>query len=219
MQDKYARLITTINSARSQMYKLAKGEEDDELDLSYQAPEGSGFEKLAPNNGGTMAGSMDSTSMAVLPEDQPNSAKSKAIIKSRKALADMKGMYDKGLAYLKDNPEQAIAAGAGALGMGAGAYLLAKLLKKKRAWMYGLGGALAGGAAGALGGKQAYEAIKAWLDNRRMVRKIGPGLQNAMGFGANVPDYLKRKQKSNAEQQSSLKALNPAQVATQLLRQ
>lgn len=66
-----------------------------------------------------------------------------------------------------ENKQRLIGGVAGAAGLGGAAYLLAKLLKKKRALAYALGGAAIGGAAGAFGTPAAMAALGKYKDNRR----------------------------------------------------
>ena len=183
-----ANLINIINTAANHMAKLATtGQPDEngrmkqpkEYTSSAPSPEiGAGESDGLPLNGDVSLNDIAGEAAALedkgaygLDESKPSLGyKAKGEL-NRLKYKGSKAM-DKLKAYALDNPNLLYGA-AGAAGAGGVAYLLAKLLKKKRAWAYALGGAAAGGAAGALGGQRAISAIKEYLANKKQRRLLG----------------------------------------------
>ena len=154
MQSKYARLITTINSARSHMVKIA----EDPLATKVKGYQEMQDKKLQPGTG-EGAGNQ--------PTPQTTAAGGAPRMSNPSLMDKIKGYGQFGIDYLRARPEQTMSAAISALGGGAGAYLLAKLLKRKRAWMWGLGGAALAGTGGAMYGRQLYDTVKQWLADRK----------------------------------------------------
>lgn len=162
-----ANLINIINTAANHMAKIAMPgypNYPEAKEYTSGDPIDSGETQIHADGGLDTTQSLnDIAEEAAVKEDTPayGPKESKPSLGYR-----AKGELNQLKYHTLDNP--AFVHGAvGAAGAGAAAYLLAKLLKKKRAWAYALGGAAVGGTAGALGGAKAAEMIKTWLASRK----------------------------------------------------